>query len=326
MKLISVLGPTSSGKSDLVVLLANDLNRKHGLNSTVIISCDSRQIYRGLNIGTGKIEGGWVELNLGEKLEQVYLYQQIPHFLIDFVDLHRQYGLYEYLSDFCKLFQNWSGWGFEPKFVILCGGTGLFAKAIVDQYQLEQFKSEPYPVIETLKAELSSYNANELQQILAQKTPNFKNILNNSDQNNPRRLINQIVRAVARENDWINENTLNYPKFESKFQFYLNPVDLKTRLKTRFKLRMEAGLIDESLALLQTGRLPPSKLLELGLEYREFWAYFIGLQTQTEFTQNCIRENWQYVRRQITWFKKQADLVEVQNMGDILRHLKHHEI
>ena len=322
MVLISILGPTSSGKSDIALNLALEIEKIHGDQTAVIISCDSRQVYKDLNLGTGKIEGLWTDFKLGKIQEKVFLYKQIPHFLIDFVDLCVRYSLHDYIKDYLHLFQRWKEVDFVPKYVILCGGTGLFAKAIAQEYELSEINPKFESQIEQLKLDLNQKNTLELQIELSLLWPEFKLELNHSDQNNPRRLINFIVKRIAIKNNWILEKTLQYPKFENKFEFYLNPPDLQDRLKLRLESRFESGMIQEVTDLVQNQKLDKEKLLELGLEYREFWSYYQGLHTLKEFKQNVYRQNWQYIRRQMIWFNKQVNLVKIQNLQDILKTLR----
>lgn len=325
MDLISILGPTSSGKSSLAIELAKEFNRLHGQNSAVIVSCDSRQVYKYLDIGTGKVVGEWLAFpkTIGITTQNVFTSDEIPHFLIDYIDPMQSYGLLDYLKDFKNLIRLWDENRYKPKYIILCGGTGLYAKAIFDEYNIEEFDPRYENTILELKLELNQFDANELQKQLSLFLPNFESLMNESDRQNPRRLINQIIRYKAKENGWILDQKLDYPKFEHKFQFYLNPSDLRQRLEIRLNDRFAQGLISEVENLLQKNILTIPRLLDLGLEYRQFYFYFQGLQTFNDYHKNIFHENWQYIKRQITWFKKQNDLIEIKDLSDILKVLNY---
>ncbi|MGL4759200.1 MAG: hypothetical protein ACRCXZ_07710, partial [Patescibacteria group bacterium] len=130
--LIALGGQTSSGKSEMAIELAQKLK------DCWIISCDSRQVYKYLNLGTGKIAGSWEMVLHNGQLIHTYLYQDIPHFFIDNVDPSKQYSLAHFLADFRDFCKNHT----LPKYLILCGGTGLYIKAILERYRINEIKAE----------------------------------------------------------------------------------------------------------------------------------------------------------------------------------------
>ncbi len=289
MKLIVLLGQTCSGKSQLAVDLAKNLG------SAWIVNCDSRQIYKRLNIGTAKVPGVWTNL---EKYGKYFEYQEVPHFLIDFVDPQIQYTLVDYLRDWVQLFkeheQN------LPDFVILTGGTGLFAKAILEEYQPSWVKPEKDSELKELKSSLSKLGVSELQSIIK----NSANI-NKSDWQNPRRLINKILAQEAQEKGWTKKSKKQYPNFEQKL-FFAIQIDqgiLQERIYKRLVQRINQGLLEEVKNLQDLGT---SRLLELGLEYRLTQLLFLGQLNESEWKEKMYQENIRYAKRQMTWLKKET--------------------
>jgi tRNA dimethylallyltransferase len=305
MILIILLGQTCSGKSQLAVDLAKYLG------SAWIVNCDSRQVYQQLNLGTAKVKGRWQYL---PKLGNTFVYQDIPHFLIDYVDPKEKYSLNQFLVDWCQLFKKQSP--NLPKFVILTGGTGLFAKAISEQYQLAQIDPKYDSEYNNLKLHLTQQSLPNLHN-LAKQIPGFTQ-LNSSDQLNPRRLVNLLLRYYAATNGWFSQKKLDYPKFSQIWQFAIQ-VDqtvLKARIFNRLKERLNEGLISEILNL----NLDDQRLWDLGLEYRIGNLYVKGWLNETELLQKLYQENWQYARRQLTWLKKQT-LIWIKNLSEILDYL-----
>jgi len=305
MILIILLGQTCSGKSQLAVDLA-----KH-LGTTWIINCDSRQVYQHLNLGTAKVKGSWQHLpNLGN----TFVYQGIPHFLIDYVDPKENYSLNQFLLDWCELFKRQSL--NLPKFVILTGGTGLFAKAVSQQYQLGQIDPKYSSEYNALKLNLTQQSLPTLQKLVEQ-IPDLTQ-LNSSDKLNPRRLVNRLLRYYATAYGWFSQVKLDYPAFSKIWQFAIK-VDqtiLKTRIFNRLKARLNEGLISEILNL----NLDDQRLWDLGLEYRIGSLYLKGWLNEAELLQKLYQENWQYAKRQLTWLKKQP-VIWIQDANEILDYL-----
>lgn len=287
MKIITLLGQTSSGKTQLSLEWYHQI-----INSgekCVIINCDSRQIYKGLDIGTGKISGAWREYNG----HPTFMAEKAPHYLIDHVEPARRYSMADYLKDWCNLFSNELR-NFDGT-VILVGGTGLWAKAINDELQPGIIKSEFVTEYESIKSNIQNLSKEKLQSQLN------KSDFNRSDWNNPRRLINAILRKKIIDNNW--EEPLDYPQFDSKTlaAITIDQPELEDKIAQRLQTRFESGLLPEIEKNLHLG----DRLLELGLEYRLGYLFLLGQLTKEEFQQKLIRENIQYAKRQLTWLKKQ---------------------
>jgi tRNA dimethylallyltransferase len=308
MQLITILGQTSSGKSDLAIQLA-----KHLISigkKICIVGCDSRQIYKGLNIGTGKVEGQLIydyELKM-----EVFEFGSIKHFMIDFVDPEVDYHLQNYISDFYDLMIEIRE-SFD--FVILVGGTGLYAKAINENLNLGNVKPEFVSDYENYKSMLQAQPINRLQE----SANNLLIELNNSDYNNKIRLVSNLLKAHCEDHNWL-ENSQYYP-FEKQYFFAISIVqsELKNKIETRLIQRYNQGLVDE---IKQFEYLGEAKFLSLGLEYRQGWLFIRGKLSKEELQTNLLTENLQYAKRQLTWLKKQKNLIWIKNLEDILDKLE----
>ena len=397
MKLITLLGPTCSGKSQLSVVIAK-FYQKNG-EKAVIVNCDSRQIYRELNLGTAKIDGKWQktelfdfgewtekqagnltknwneknksifengenyqvkeglekekivkeDLNMGfdglensflvESLasKMVYFWQEIPHFLIDFVPTDVNYNLVDFVQDWQILIE-FLGQN-DVKVVILTGGTGLWARAINQKYDFDIIKEEFQTVWQELKKLLEQENLENLQKrYLEMLAGTETQKLNESDFQNPIRLINWILRRTGQEQNWVIK--LTYPEFESQQVFAIKTENdkLKSKIKLGIESRIASGLLAEVRDLLP--KLGRERLWNLGLEYRQTMLFLenklgennlkndnkngieSGAANESEVTwkQSLIQENWQYARRQKTWLTKQ-DLIWVENLAELLGYL-----
>jgi tRNA dimethylallyltransferase len=361
MHLITLLGQTCSGKSDMAVELALEL-RAMGRGPVWIVNCDSRQIYRHLNLGTGKVAGHWQEIKSSEskvknpnfyksetgqkvhskvengsfapsqdpdlvrtakKIKQAFFYRGFPHFLIDYVDPAQRYSLVDYLADWCSLFNQLNSP--TPEFVILTGGTGLYAKAINEEYQPGLIKQQFQENYQAWRERLQSLTLLDLKQeyaqALAENGPQNQdstqlNQLNQSDSQNPRRLQNWLLRKQASQNSWT--QNLNYPKFETKWVLAIqaNQTDLHLKIKARLAERVKLGMVEEVMSLDHLGQ----RHIELGLEYRIIWQYLLGHLTDDQWQVQLQKEIERYAKRQLTWLKKES-LSWVGSSGDILKLL-----
>jgi len=285
MILIALLGQTCSGKSEMAVELAEKLG------DTWIINCDSRQIYKELDLGTGKVEGQWEN--------ETYYYKNIKHFLIDYVAPKINFGLVDYIQDFIELTKKID----LPKYLILTGGTGLYARAILEKYELGIIKKEFIQNNEILKRGLQELNLENLQLKYDQLNINNPKILNPSDYANPRRLVNWILRKNALEENWLEK--IQYPSFSKTFNFAINAnqENLKNKIKDRIVKRIEQGLLQEVESLLY---LCKDRLFQLGLEYKYTYKYIMGELGGLEWKERLFLENYHYAKRQLTWLKKQS--------------------
>jgi tRNA dimethylallyltransferase len=303
--LIALGGQTASGKSEMAVQLAKQLN------DCWIVSCDSRQIYKYLNLGTGKVDGQWEAIIYENQLLHTYVYQGVPHFFIDTVSPDKQYTLAHFLSDFKHLCEN----HILPKYLILCGGTGLYIKAILERYSLDQIKPEHEEEYEHTKTLLQTYSTAKLQDIYCTYKP--LDTLNESDTHNSRRLVNHILNHMADSNHW--GEPISIPEFEKTYHFAIdcNQQELYKNIEKRLLDRIDQGMIEEvdSLDYLGTDRL-----LALGLEYRLTHLYLLGQLTYHEYIKKLTLESVNYAQKQLTWLKKQ-DLAWIRNIDELLEKI-----
>ena len=269
--LVTILGATATGKTTVAVALADRLNSE-------IISADSRQVYRGMDIGTGKdIE------------EYQFNGKQIPYHLIDIVDAGAKYNVYEYQKDFLEAYNKIST---KDKLPVLCGGTGMYIDAVTKGYKLINV-----PVNEKLREELEQKTNEELEQILK----SLKNTHNKSDFDTRKRAI----RAIEIE-DYYKGNpdiSLDYPKFNTLFVGI--DVDRNTRRKritNRLKARLEEGMIKEVEDLIKSG-IAAEDLIYYGLEYKFLTMYVTGEINRNDMFQKLESAIHQFAKRQMTWFR-----------------------
>lgn len=306
MNLVVLLGQTCSGKSQMAVDLAKELGESW------IVNCDSRQVYRRLDIGTAKVPGIWQS---DTKLGPVFVYQDVPHFLIDYLDPASTFSLFNYLQDWCHLFDRYAGK--LPQTIILTGGTGLFAKAVLEKYSIAGIKPEFDTRFQELKNQLHSQPLSALQ-LRAGTT--IRQQLNANDWQNPRRLVNCILRLEAQEQGWLAADNLTHPVFERVYTFAIavEPKTLKQRIQARLQERLEQGLLQEILTLQDLGT---QRLLNLGLEYRLTQLFVLGQLNEADWKRKLLLENYQYAKRQMTWLKKQH-VHWVTSLDDIRTHLQ----
>lgn len=268
-KIIVVLGPTASGKSNLAVELAQKYNGE-------VISADSRQVYKGLDIGTGKIT----------KEEM----QGAPHHLLDVADPKKVFNADEYkkLAEkaIAKILK-------KKKVPIICGGTGFYIQSIVDNIILPEVKPNP-----RLRAKLKNKTPEELFAILLE----FDHLRAATiDPNNPHRIIRAIEIATKLGSV---PPVQSKPKYES-LQIGILTEDevLKDKIYKRLISRLDQGMIEEAEKLHKTG-LSWKRMDDLGLEYRYLALYLQNKISKEEMIEQLSREIWQYAKRQKTWFKR----------------------
>ena len=269
--LITILGPTASGKTSLAVALAADLN-------TEIISADSRQIYKRMDIGTGKDLEGY-------KYED----KEIPYHLIDICEPGYKYNLYEYQRDFNVVFQDLRT---RKKFPILCGGTGLYIETVLKGYSMPQV-----PENKELREKLKDKTLTELTSIL--KT--YKTLHNTTDVDSCKRAVRAIEIAEFYKNQQPEERK-NKP-----LNSFIVGVDIerearRRKISERLQMRLDSGMVDEVRALVKEG-ISPDDLIYYGLEYKYLTEYLIGRLSYDEMVSKLEIAIHQFAKRQMTWFR-----------------------
>lgn len=280
--LICVLGPTASGKTRYAVALARELNRLRGVNASEgpvnagaeILSGDSRQVYRGMDIGTGK--------DLSE-------YEEIPYHLIDIVDAGTKFDLYQYQKAFEKAYKDIIDRGGIP---ILCGGSGLYLEAATCGYSIPDVPQSP-----ELRAELEAKSTEELISMLA----GLKPLHNKTDIDTRKRLIRALEIAIWQKDHQV-ENTSYLPKKTYYIGTLVSREERNRRIDARLDARIAEGMADEVKGLLTRG-IPAENLTYYGLEYKFVTQYVLGVLSLEEMKTLLGNAIHQFAKRQMTWFR-----------------------
>ena len=280
MKMITILGPTASGKTPVATRLAAEIGGE-------IISADSRQVYRRMDIGTGK---DLADYHLAVDGSLV----NIPFHLIDIREPGTKYNLFEYQQDFFDAYQDIRSRGAVP---ILCGGTGLYIEAVLKGYHLS-----PVPQNQELRDRLEGKTLDELTQMLVTlKEQNGSNMHNKTDVDSCQRAI----RAIEIETYNLQHPTPNreLPPIDSLIIGISIDRELRReKITRRLKARLEEGMIDEVRALLDEG-IPADNLIYYGLEYKFVTEYILGRLTYDEMFKGLEIAIHQFAKRQMTWFR-----------------------
>lgn len=275
--MITILGPTACGKTALAVSLAAKMGGE-------IISADSRQVYRGMDIGTGK---DLSEYHVDGK--------QIPYHLIDIEEAGQKYNLFRFQEDFNAAYEDITSRGVQP---ILCGGTGLYMEAVLKGYALS-----PVPQDDNLRKKLSTRSLGELKELLIWlKARNGSAMHNETDVDT----VSRAVRAI-----------------EIEFHNLLHPVDTRRvpavgslivgldvdrdirreRITARLKARLEEGMVEEVRGLLEKDGITKEDLMYYGLEYKYVTAYVVGEMSYEDMFNQLEIAIHQFAKRQMTWFR-----------------------
>ncbi len=298
IKVIIILGPTSSGKSDVAIKLAKKFKGE-------IISADSRQIYTSMNLGTGKVRGKWVN--------KVFISENIPHYLIDFKSPRGKYNISHFQKDCKKIIKKISA---HNKLPIICGGTGFWISALVDDIILPQVKPD-----KKLRQQLNKKTTQQLyHQLKKLDSVRAKNI----DRNNKIRLIRaiEICQTLGHVPKIKNhQSTVNPYQF---LQIGINwPQEkLDQKIKKRLEGRWTDGMIKEVKLLKKKYKLSWQKIQSFGLAY-----YWIPLYLQNKLSLEELKEKVfiaerNYAKRQRTWFKRDKRIIWENKLSNIYRHTK----
>lgn len=269
--MLTILGPTAGGKTSLAAKMAFILDGE-------ILSADSRQVYRGMDLGTGKdlddyiIEG-----------------KQIPYHLIDIVDAGYKYNVYEYQKDFLNVYSQLQK---REKYPVFCGGSGMYLEAILKGYKLI-----PVPTNENLRIELEKKSTEELTVLLK----SFKKVHNTSDIDSRKRLIRAIeIEAYYDKSKDVDDY---FPEINSLIigvQFDRN--SRRKRISERLKERFNEGMLDEVKRMLDQG-VSSDTLIYYGLEYKYITRYLIDEISYDDMFNQLETAIHQFAKRQMTWFR-----------------------
>lgn len=269
--LITILGPTASGKTPLATALADRLG-------TEIISGDSRQVYRRMDLGTGK-----------DLADYTVEGRSVPYHLIDIVEPGYKYNVFEYQRDFLKAYESIVAKGKLP---ILCGGTGMYIESVLKGYRLL-----PVPENPELRSSLEGKSLEELTRILE----GYKKLHNSTDVDTAKRAI----RAIEIE-EYYKQQPPEYREFPALESLIIG-VDIDRELRRekitrRLKQRLDEGMVEEVRGLLAEG-INPDNLIYYGLEYKFLTQYAIGELTYEEMFHQLETAIHQFAKRQMTWFR-----------------------
>lgn len=269
--MITILGPTASGKTPLAAHLAVRLRAE-------ILSADSRQVYRRMDLGTGKDLADYT-------VEGV----QIPYHLIDIQEPGTQYNVYAFQNDFKQVYQNLIRRGILP---ILCGGTGLYIESVLKGYRMDEVPENPQ-----LRASLEGKTLDQLTELLR----GYKTLHNKTDVDSVKRAIRAIEIAEYYRAHPV--QTTEMPDIHSLVIGIDIPRELRRqRISIRLKQRLDEGMIDEVRSLLDEG-IPAENLIYYGLEYKYLTNYVLGKLTYDEMFRQLEIAIHQFAKRQMTWFR-----------------------
>jgi tRNA dimethylallyltransferase len=265
-KLVAVVGPTAAGKTRLGVKLAHKYNGE-------IISADSRQVYKGLDIGTGK------DLN-----EYTIEESKIEYHLIDIADPSEEFNMFRYKEEFIKIFKDIINKGKVP---FMVGGSGMYLSAVIQDYKLQHgdFSKEKWD-------ELNMHHSTELTEMLIRQ----KKLHNKTEVSSKERII-QAVQSVS------GEGKLSYEVISCVIGVKYERDKIKKRITERLSQRLKSGMIEEVSTLLEKG-ISPQKLISLGLEYKYLTLYLTGELSYNDMFQKLNTAIHQFAKRQMTWFRK----------------------
>jgi tRNA dimethylallyltransferase len=269
--LITVLGHTAGGKTRFAACLAD---RTEG----EVISADSRQVYRRMNLGTGK-----------DYLDYLVHGRTVPFHLVDILEPGYEYNVFEYQRDFLRAYREVTGRG---KLALLCGGSGLYIEAVLKGYRLIRV-----PVNPSLREELSGKSMEELAARLA----SFRKLHNKTDTENRKRLLRAIeIETYYSEHPLLDED---YPVLRPLvLGIRFDRDERRKRISERLNARLREGMVEEVEVLLKEG-VPEEKLIYYGLEYRYITEYLCGETDYGEMVSGLETAIHQFAKRQMTWFR-----------------------
>lgn len=270
-ELITILGPTASGKTKFAAALA------HAIGSEVI-SADSRQVYRDMNIGTGK-----------DLADYTVDGRQVSYHLIDICPAGEKYNLFRYQHDFHAAFSSVKSKGKIP---VLCGGTGLYIESVLKGYKLLDVPENP-----ALRQSLKDKNIDELEKILK----SYKKLHNKTEVDS----VQRAVRAIEIEEYYLRQepDKQEYPPIDSLIVGINIDRELRReKITLRLKTRLEEGMVEEVRKLLDAG-IAAEDLIYYGLEYKYLTLYLIGKISYEEMFEQLEVAIHRFAKRQMTWFR-----------------------
>lgn len=288
-KLLIILGMTSTGKTDLALQLAKKFNGE-------LVSCDSRQVYQGLDIGTGKFPGKAVKVKQGRGFWEA---GGVKVWMYDVADLRSQYSAADYIRDANKVIDEILK---KEKLPIIVGGTGLYIKALT-----QGLSNLVVPSNQKLRSILEKLSLDKLQDQLQKLSAQKWESLNNSDRQNPRRLI-RAIEILSMGFYRTQQPKFTIQKFNTlKIGLTAPRSVLNEKINRRVAEWIKQGIVNEVQNLIQGG-VTKLRIKQLGLEYRVVIEYLEGEISKAEMIRKMQVKTRQYAKRQETWFKKEKDI------------------
>lgn len=267
-----IIGPTATGKTRLAALVAAEIDAE-------ILCADSRQVYRNMNLGTGKDYTDYIVNN-----------QPIPYHLMDIVDAGEKFNLFKFYDAFQNSYNDIVARGKQP---LVCGGTGMYVEAIIKDYQMH-----PVPEDTAFREECEKRDFNDL----VKELQSYKTLHNTTDLDSKKRLIRalEIARYEASHQIEFQEHTCNYKPIVIGVS--VSRDERRRRIEERFKKRLQEGMTAEVEQLLNNG-VPAETLIYYGLEYKYLTLYVTGQISKQEMEEQLLTAICQFAKRQMTWFR-----------------------
>lgn len=271
-KLITILGPTATGKTALAAEVAYRLGGE-------VISADSRQVFRGMDLGTGK-----------DLADYTVHGAEVPYHVIDICDPAEEYNAYRFMGDFLKAYNSIVSRGRVP---IMCGGTGMYLDAVIRGYHLADA-----PVDEEYRASIAECSDEELTERLA----SYISLHNHTDTETRDRLVRALeIQEFAQRHP---EAYIHMPEMEHcVFGVSFPREEIIARIERRLRRRLDEGMTDEVQRLLEEG-VSAERLMKFGLEYRHVTRYLLGQCTEEEMFRDLFTDIRRFAKRQMTWFRR----------------------
>lgn len=276
-KMITILGPTACGKTSLATALAAEIGGE-------IISADSRQVYRRMDIGTGK-----------DLADYVVDGKHIPYYIIDIAEPGTKYNLFQYQQDFNNAYNDIRNRGAQP---ILCGGTGLYIEAVLKGYELA-----PVSKNKELRARLEGKSLEELTVMLEElKRRNGNKMHNRTDVDTAQRAIRAIEIETAISEGVTTGETVMKPQPSLIIGVDIDRDERRRKITKRLRQRLDEGMVDEIRGIMDSG-VSADDLIYYGLEYKYVTEYVIGKTSFDEMFRQLEIAIHQFAKRQMTWFR-----------------------
>lgn len=297
MKVVAIVGPNASGKSDLGIAAAREFNGE-------VLSADSRQIYRRMDLGTGKVNGSLLTDDkkscqaLGRDFNLVpLLCEGVKHWLIDIVEPWEPFTVAEYQKLAMSMIEDI---GSQARLPLMVGGTGLYIRAVLEGLSFPCLPSQP-----NLREELEKVGAAGLRELLLEKDRRAGDFV---DLRNPRRMIRalEVLSSPGGSLELLGKREA--VPFESlTVGILIEREELRKRIYLRLVDRLERGMVEEVEKLLDTG-VSPERMESFGLEYRYIYRYCSGMLSYQEMVKLLYQEICRFAKRQYTWFRKYGNV------------------